>query len=205
MIDCNLLFRQFLIVFLFPLGIFPSNPVQAETGVQENEIIIGMSNALSVPASDLGIGIKQGAQAYFDRINQDGGVHGRKITVISLDDGYEPKRTFLNTTNLISESKVFALFGFVGTPTAKAVLPLINREKILFFSPFTGAEFLRNPVNRFIFNVRRSYFDEAERQVQYLTKTLGIKKIGVFLQNDAYGLAVKGGILKALKTRGLEI
>jgi len=100
---------------------------------------------------------------------------------------------------------VFALFGFVGTPTAKAVLPLINREKILFFSPFTGAEFLRNPVNRFIFNVRRSYFDEAERQVQYLTKTLGIKKIGVFLQNDAYGLAVKGGILKALKTRGLEI
>jgi len=91
MIDCNLLFRQFLIVFLFSLGIFPSNPVQAETGVQENEIIIGMSNALSVPASDLGIGIKQGAQAYFDRINQDGGVHGRKITVISQDDGYEPK------------------------------------------------------------------------------------------------------------------
>ena len=108
MIDCNLLFRQFLIVFLLSLGIFPSNPVQAETGVQENEIIIGMSNALSVPASDLGIGIKQGAQAYFDRINQDGGVHGRKITVISQDDGYEPKRTFLNTTNLISESKVFA-------------------------------------------------------------------------------------------------
>jgi ABC-type branched-subunit amino acid transport system substrate-binding protein len=106
---------------------------------------------------------------------------------------------------LIHQDKVFALFGYVGTPTAKAIIPLINREKVLFFGSFTGAEFLRSPVNKYIFNVRGSYFDEAEAQVEYLLRTRGAKKIGMFIQNDAYGLAVKGGVLKALKKRDMDL
>jgi ABC-type branched-subunit amino acid transport system substrate-binding protein len=109
------------------------------------------------------------------------------------------------TRKLVHEDKVFALFGYVGTPTSTAIMPILAEAKIPFWGPFTGAEFLRNPVNKYIFNVRSSYFDEAETQVQYLTEKRGIKKIGVFLQNDAYGLAVKGGILKALKKRNLEM
>jgi ABC-type branched-subunit amino acid transport system substrate-binding protein len=85
------------------------------------------------------------------------------------------------------------------------VLPIINKDKMLYWAPFTGAEFLRTPITRNIFNVRGSYFDEAEMQVKYLTEKLGKKKIGVFIQNDAYGLAVKGGVVKALKKRSLEI
>ena len=187
------------IVFLFP------NSAGAEPGVSSSEVAMGMSNALSGPAAALGTGVKKGAMVYFDKINASGGVHGRRIKVISYDDQYEPKATVANTEKLIKEDKVFALFGYVGTPTSTAVMPLINKEKILFFGPFTGAEFLRNPVNKYIFNVRGSYFDEAEAQVDYLTKTKGIKKIGMFLQNDAYGLAVKGGIVKALKIRNMSI
>ncbi len=176
-----------------------------EQGVTDREIIIGMSNALTGPASALGSGVKAGAMAYFKKINDGGGVNGRKIKVISYDDGYEPKRTVDNTNRLITEDKVFALFGYVGTPTSTAVLPILNKEKILYWAPFTGAEFLRMPVTKNIFNVRGSYFDEAEMQVKYLTDKLGKKKIGVFIQNDAYGLAVKGGVVKAMKKRGLEI
>jgi ABC-type branched-subunit amino acid transport system substrate-binding protein len=176
-----------------------------ERGVSANEIVIGMSNALSGPASALGIGVKSGAMAYFTKINKAGGVNGRKIRVVSYDDGYEPKRTVENTNKLISEDKVFALFGYVGTPTSTAILPIINKEKTPYWGPFTGAEFLRTPVTKVIFNVRGSYFDEAEMQVRYLTEKMGKKKIGVFIQNDAYGLAVKGGVIKALKKRNMEL
>jgi branched-chain amino acid transport system substrate-binding protein len=178
--------------------------VSAEQGVTDKEILVGMSNALTGPASALGTGMKAGALAYFNKINASGGVHGRKIRLVSYDDGYEPKNTVDNTNKLIMTDKVFALFGYVGTPTASAIVPVINKEKIPFFGPFTGAEFLRNPVNKYIYNVRASYFDEAEEQVRFLTAK-GIKKIGILFQNDAYGLAVKGGVLKALGKRNMTL
>ncbi|OGW35004.1 MAG: leucine-, isoleucine-, valine-, threonine-, and alanine-binding protein [Nitrospirae bacterium GWC2_56_14] len=176
-----------------------------EQGVSVNEVIIGMSNALTGPASALGTGVKNGALAYFNKVNSGGGINGRKIKIISYDDGYEPKQTVETTNKLITRDKVFALFGYVGTPTSTAIVPIINKEKVPYFAPFTGAEFLRKPVNRYIFNVRGSYFDEAEMQVEYLTKKLGKKRIGVFIQNDAYGLAVKGGVIKALKARSMAL
>ncbi|MHB8092245.1 MAG: ABC transporter substrate-binding protein [Syntrophales bacterium] len=197
-------FRWIFIFMVFAVLLFSHN-AGAEFGVSSNEVVLGMSNALSGPAAALGTGVKKGAMVYFNKINASGGVNGRRIKVISYDDAYEPKNTVANTQKLISQDKVFALFGYVGTPTSTSVIPLINREKIIFFGPFTGAEFLRNPVNRYIFNVRSSYFDEAEAQVEYLTRKQGIKKIGIFIQNDAYGLEVKGGIIKALKKRNMTI
>lgn len=180
-------------------------PATAETGVSDKEIVLGMSSALSGPAASLGTDLRRGAMAYFEKINASGGVNGRRIRLIAYDDGYEPRDTVENTKKLIETDKVFALFGYVGTPTAKAVLPMINASKIIFFGPFTGAEFLRTPVNRYIFNVRSSYFDEAEAQVAYLTEKRGVKRIGMFIQDDAYGLAVKGGIMKSLNARGMSL
>lgn len=205
---CNAFSKKWIAGFLVcAASAFAGTPgVGAEEpGVTENSIVIGMSNALSGPASALGLGVKDGAMAYFKKINAAGGVNGRTIKVISYDDGYEPKRTAENTNKLITEDKVFALFGYVGTPTSTAILPIINKEKIIYWAPFTGAEFLRRPVSRYIFNVRGSYFDEAETQVKYLTEIMGKKKIGIFIQNDAYGLSVKGGVVKALKKRNMEI
>jgi ABC-type branched-subunit amino acid transport system substrate-binding protein len=177
----------------------------AENGVTATEVTVGMCNALTGPASALGTGMKKGSMVYFNKVNKAGGINGRKVRVISYDDGYEPKNTVEQTRKLIHDDKVFALFGYVGTPTSSAVLPLFNEARIPFWGPFTGAEFLRTPVNRHIFNVRGSYFDEAETQVQYLTEKRGIKRIAILYQNDAYGLAVKGGILKALKKRNLDL
>jgi branched-chain amino acid transport system substrate-binding protein len=180
-------------------------PCFAENGVTQNEIVIGMSNALSGPASGLGTGLKAGAIAYIDKVNAAGGVNGRKIKLISYDDGYEPERTAAMTHKLIDKDKVFALFGFVGTPTSAAAVPFATKMGVPYIAPFTGAEFLRNPVNPFVFNVRASYFDETEGMVQHLTKDLGIKKIGVFIQDDGYGNAGKAGVNRALIKRGMRL
>lgn len=178
---------------------------QAEDGVSAGEVVLGMANALSGPAMGLGTGMRDGSQAYFNKINAAGGIHGRKIKLISTDDGYEPAKTAAATTKMIEQDKVFALFGYVGTPTSAAAVPIASKAGVPYVAPFTGAEALRNPVNKVVFNVRASYFDETEAQVEHLTKDLGIKKIGVFIQDDAYGAAGKGGVLKALSKRNLTL
>jgi ABC-type branched-subunit amino acid transport system substrate-binding protein len=132
-------------------------------------------------------------------------VNGRRIRVIAYDDGYEPKNTVAHTKKLVDDDRVFGLFGYIGTPTSTAIMPIVAQAKIPFWAPFSGAEFLRNPVNPNVFNVRASYFDEAETQVEYLVAKRGAKRIAVFYQNDAYGLAVKGGLLKALRKRGMDL
>jgi ABC-type branched-subunit amino acid transport system substrate-binding protein len=126
--------------------------------------------------------------AYFEYVNGQGGVHGRRILLKSLDDGYEPSRTVTNTKKLIDEDRVFALFGYVGTPTSLAAKPYFVSGKLPFFAPFTGAEALRTPPNRYVFNVRASYEAEMQAMVQQLSR-FGISRIAVFYQNDAYGQA----------------
>ncbi len=173
-------------------------------GVSANTILIGQSAALSGPAEQLGNEMKAGAEAYFNMVNQSGGINGRKIKLISVDDGYEPDKAAANTKKLIEEEKVLALFGYVGTPTSNAALPLFTAAKVPFIGAFTGAQSLREPFNRYLFNVRASYFDETEQIVAHLVQQ-GITKISVFYQNDAYGKAGLAGVERAMKKRKLEI
>jgi ABC-type branched-subunit amino acid transport system substrate-binding protein len=177
----------------------------SEPGVSPNEIRIGMSNALTGPAAGLGTQLKAGAEAYLARVNAAGGVHGRRIVLVSKDDGYEPARCAATTEELIEKDKVFALFGYVGTPTSNAAIPLASKAGVPYLFPFTGAESLRNPVNKWVFNVRASYFDETETMVEHLTKDLGIKKIAVFIQDDSFGEAGKAGINRALHRRDMKL
>jgi branched-chain amino acid transport system substrate-binding protein len=173
-------------------------------GVTADAILIGQSAALSGPAEELGKEMKLGAEAYFKSINDAGGINGRKIKMISLDDGYEPERAKANTQKLIGEEKVLALFGYVGTPTSNAALPIFTEAKVPFVGAFTGAQSLRDPHNRYIFNVRASYFDETEEIVEHLVQQ-GIKKIAVFYQNDAYGKAGLAGMERAMKKRNMQV
>ena len=173
-------------------------------GVSGDTILIGQSAALSGPAEALGKEMKAGAEAYFDVVNKSGGVNGRKIKLISLDDGYEPDRAKANTQKLITENKVLALFGYVGTPTSNASLPIFTEAKVPFIGAFTGAQSLREPFNRYIFNVRASYFDETEEIIRHLTQQ-GVTKIVVFYQNDGYGQAGLAGVERAMKKRNLAI
>jgi ABC-type branched-subunit amino acid transport system substrate-binding protein len=168
---------------------------------QARPIVIGQSAALSGPAGALGEQFVRGARLYFDRLNAHGGVAGRLIELRSLDDGYEPDRCAANTEKLIKDG-AFALFGYIGTPTSLAALPLATAAKIPFIAPFTGAEALRAPFNRYAFHVRASYFDETAEIVKQLT-AVGVQRIGVFYQNDSYGKAGLEGVTRALKPLGL--
>ncbi len=197
--------KKMILNFFVLLFLAVTSSAYAEDGVTQNEIVIGMSNALSGPAAGLGTQLKAGATAYFDKVNAAGGVNGRKIKLISYDDGYEPEQTAAMTRKLIEQDKVFALFGYVGTPTSAAAIPFATKMNVPYIAPFTGAEALRNPVQKLVFNVRASYFDETEGMVEHLTKDLGIKKIGVFIQDDGYGNAGKAGVSRALNKMGLAL
>ena len=169
----------------------------------EGRIVLGQSAAFSGPAAQLGIQFNQGAKLFFDQLNAAGGVGKRMVEIRTLDDGYEPDRCAENTRKLIADD-VFALFGYVGTPTSLAAVPLFNQAKVPFFAPFTGAESLRQPFNRLAFHVRASYYDETALIVRQLVN-LGIKKIAVFHQNDAYGKAGLDGVNKALAEHKLPL
>ncbi|QTN22382.1 ABC transporter substrate-binding protein [Rhizobacter sp. AJA081-3] len=169
---------------------------------QASRIVLGQSAAFSGPAAQLGIQMNKGAKIYFDQLNANGGINGHTIELRTLDDGYEPDRCKANTEKLIKD-EVFGLIGYVGTPTCVAALPLINDAKIPFFGPFTGAEALREPFSKWVFHLRASYYDETGLIVKQLT-SLGLKKIAVFYQNDAYGKAGLEGVKRALKPLGLE-
>lgn len=178
----------------------------AETGVSDTEIRLGMVNALTGNAAALGTGVAAGAGACFAQFNAAGGADGRKITLLSKDDGYQPEQCVSATKELLDSGNVFSLIGYVGTPTATAVMPLLAAiPDLVFFAPLSGAEFLRSPLKRNVFNVRASYFDETEGLVGHLTTDLGIREIGIFIQADAFGSAGEAGVLKALRKRDLTL
>jgi ABC-type branched-subunit amino acid transport system substrate-binding protein len=167
-----------------------------------SKIILGQSAPFSGPAAQLGIQFHQGAKVWFDQLNAQGGVGGKSIELRKMDDGYEPERCVANTRKMIEED-VFALFGYIGTPTSLAALPLTTKAQIPFIAPFTGAMALREPFNRYVFHLRASYNDETALIVKQLTN-LGLKKIAVFYQNDAYGKAGLDGVNLALAELGLK-
>ncbi|MDD3019565.1 MAG: ABC transporter substrate-binding protein [Alphaproteobacteria bacterium] len=196
---------SYAILLMFSLSAILPMAALAETGITDSEILLGVSNAQSGPAEALGKGVSTGLSVYFDKVNKAGGIHGRTVKLITTDDKYEPSAAIKNTEQLLNEDKVFALIGYVGTPTAKAVTPLISREKAPFIAPFTGAEFLRSPVLPTVFNLRSSYNDEMEAIVAQLVDQKHLTHIALFMQNDSYGQAGESGLNAALEKRDMSI
>ncbi len=175
-------------------------------GVKDDSITVGQACALKGPASSLGKGMRAGLESYFERVNANGGIHGRTIQLKSLDDGYEPDKSVDVTKVLIDKVEVFALIGAVGTPTSKVTAPIAGESGVPFIAPFTGAGFLRDTTtNGHVVNFRASYDQEMESLAQYLVDQNGHKKIACFYQNDAYGKVGLSGITKALEARGMEL
>ncbi|MDZ4359835.1 MAG: ABC transporter substrate-binding protein [Variovorax sp.] len=173
--------------------------LRAQSG---NRIVLGQSAAFTGAAAQLGIQFHAGARLFFDQLNAQGGVNNQRIEIVQLDDGYEPDRCAENTSKLLA-ADVFALFGYIGTPTSLAALPLALKAQTPFFAPFTGAMGLRQPFNRLTFHLRASYNDETALIVRQLTN-LGLDKVAVFHQNDAYGKAGLDGTVLALAARTLK-
>jgi len=174
-------------------------------GVTDDAITLGMSAAFSGASRELGNRMKLGLETAFAAINEAGGVSGRQIKLLALDDGYEGKRALANVQELINDRNVFAIIGNVGTPTTKEALPFVVSKKVLFFGAFTGTGLLRrDPPDRYVFNYRASYEDETAKMVNYLIDVKKVPDHGivVFAQNDSYGDAGFEGATKMLRKRG---
>jgi ABC-type branched-subunit amino acid transport system substrate-binding protein len=189
-------------------GTTPPSSLASAPGVTSTEITLGMSAPFSGPAKELGRGMQIGIETYLKHLNETaGGIHGRKLKLLALDDGYEPERCAATMKEMIDQRPVFAFVGNVGTPTAEVALPLALEHKRVFFGAFTGAGLLRrDPPDRYVFNYRAGYAEETAAIVQYLLTVRGVRpdEIAVFAQEDPYGDAGFSGVAKALRKAGFD-
>lgn len=176
-----------------------------EVGVSADTILFGQAAALGGPSSALGQGMRRGILAAFAEVNAKGGVNGRRLELISRDDGYDPDRSVDATVKLIEEDKVFALIGAVGTPTSMATVPIAAAKNVPFIGPFTGADFLRASEFQNVVNIRASYSAEAEAWIEHLTEDLHLKSIAIFYQDNSFGRDGLAGVKAALARRGMEL
>lgn len=176
----------------------------AQTAPNDRELVIGQSCQLSGPLAALSSEVRQGASLYFDSINAKGGVNGRKIRVVALDDAYDPARAAENTRKLIDEEKVIALFQYAGTPPAMAALPLVEERGVPFIAPFTGSDALRQKFSRYVFNIKASYGNELDAMVRQLA-TIGIRNIAAVYLNNQFGTGGLAAVEKAATTRMVNL
>lgn len=197
--------RNALLACLLALGVTQAH---AEDGVTDSSITLGMSSPFTGPNGVYGMQMREAITAYFDQLNKNGGINGRKIELITIDDGYETDRTLANTKTLIQDKRVFALMGYYGsTPTTEAMNKVFGPAKVPLIGTISGAGTLReptstNPNTRYMFNIRASYADEAEAIVEQIL-SLGLKNIAVFYQNDGFGKSGLEGVTNALKRANL--
>ena len=184
-------------------GLAAFSAVPAEPGVDSERILFGQSAALTGPASGLGQAMRAGIEAAFHEANRNGGVHGRRLELISLDDGYEPEAAIENMRTLINERQVFALIGAVGTPTARSSVPVAAAAGVPYIAPFTGAPFLRDGQWQNVINLRASYYQETEAMMEFLTRR-GLTRVAVAYQDDSFGRAGFRGAQLAMERRGLK-
>jgi branched-chain amino acid transport system substrate-binding protein len=201
----RLCFLMLCLATASPLQLSAEDP-----GLTATSIRVGQAAPLSGAASGLGTGMSLGLKAWAGAVNTSGGIHGRTIDLVTVDDTYDPEKCADATAKLIEEDQVFCLAGYVGTPTAKAAIPVLTEAKVPLVGAFTGAGLLRKDEktgkpHRYVVNLRASYGDETETLVHHLVTDLGAKRIAVFHQNDAFGQAGLTGTLAALKKRGMEL
>ena len=198
--------KRFLLGLLGIIAALAWNGVRAESGVSDKEIVLGQSLGLTGPLAQLAPDIVNGSKVYFDAVNEKGGIFGRRIRVVTLDDGYQPANTVKTVRQLIEDDRVFALFNLTGTANVAGILPLLEKEKppLPLFAPFTGADVIRVPAASHVFHIRASYADEAEKLVQHLT-TIGVQRIGVLWLNNGFGKDGLAGVEKALHKRALKL
>lgn len=193
-----------LITVLIMLAVFAGSKAALSS-----DLLIGMSAAFSGPTRGLGIELYRGSVAFLNRVNEQGGVHGKKIRLICYDDGYNPGPTIRNTIRLVEKDNVFLLMNYVGTPTVTRILPLLKkynqRSNIFLFFPFTGAQPQREyPYNRYVFNLRASYSQEIAVLIDNLV-SVGRRRIAVFYQIDAYGRSGWDAVRNVLGRYGLKM
>jgi branched-chain amino acid transport system substrate-binding protein len=175
---------------------------QQVPGVSATRVVFGQSAPLSGANAELGTDIRNGALAYFARVNAAGGVHGRKIELLTADDANQVPRAEANTKKLVEEDGVFALFGYASATLSRPALPIAAQHGVPFLAPFTGADPMR-VFNKYVYNVRGSYADELEKVVNHFAP-LGVKRFSIVYYDDVIGRENHTAVARALKQRNLE-
>lgn len=192
-----------LSLLLAPLAV--SGGRSEKSGVTDNRILLGQATSLKGVDDGPGRDMRDGLNYYFRRQNQRGGINGRKLELLTLNDAGMPKRAMAATRSLIEDEEVFMLIGQVGTPVARVSFPICEEAQVPYIAPSTGAEFLRRPHRSQVINLRASYYQEMERLAQYLVDDQGYSQIACFYQNDGYGQAGLEGLEKALQRRRMKL
>jgi ABC-type branched-subunit amino acid transport system substrate-binding protein len=195
--------RKLVAVLLSAAALCGGARAQLPAGVGANRILIGQSAPLSGANADLGNDIRNGALAYFAKVNDAGGVYGRKIELTTLDDANQVPRAEANTKKLVEEAGVFALFGYASATLSRPALPIVEAHKVPFLAPFTGADPMR-VFNRHVYNMRASYADELEKIVEHYA-SFGIKRFAIVYYDDVVGRENYAAVERALKARNLTI
>jgi branched-chain amino acid transport system substrate-binding protein len=197
--------RLDMLVVLMGLSLLFAPKAFAENGVTENSIKIGSTAALTSTVQEHGQALKAGAQLYWNRVNASGGVNGRKVELIVLDDGFEPANAAENTNKLINQDKVFALVSSHGTASVMASMPTIKKSGIPFFAPIVGTEEFYKPIIKNVFLVRRSFYGEAEALASIIVDKFGDKEIGIFRDSAGLGNSGRSAFDMALRKRDLKL
>ena len=169
-------------------------------GVPQHEIVFGQSTDFA----EIGLNLQLGIQAAFREVNARGGVNGRTFRLITLDDDYQAGKAIKNTVRLIEDEEVFAILGSAGTPTSRAVVPIIAEAGVPYIAPFSGADFLRESHLTNVINLRASYSQETEALVNWLINERGLSRIGVMYQDDQYGRSGYSGVIEALRKHNMQ-
>lgn len=183
--------------------VFNARFAHAATTPPSNALIIGCSAALTGPLAGLGQGIQQGVNAAFAEINQQGGINGRPLHYSLVDDAYQPESSLSNVKQLLSNSKVLALMGCMGTPNNTAFTPLIEASDIAHLGPLTGAASLRKTSIKNVFHVRASYTDEVKRLVDNLV-SMNLRDLTIAYLDNGFGKELLQVGLNALSATGLK-
>ena len=190
--------RRLTLIAAVPFAVVAATAhAQSGSGVTPQQILLGQSAPLSGANADLGNDIRNGALAYFKKVNDAGGVHGRKIELATLDDANQVQRAEANTRKLIEDQGVFALFGYASATLSRPALPIAEQHRVPFLAPFTGADPMRGH-NRLVYNMRASYADELEKIVAHFTP-LGVKRFSVVYYDDVVGRENLIAVERALK------
>ncbi len=185
-------------------GVVPHLAHARTEGVTDTEIVLGQSCQLTGPLAALTSELRLGAKLHFDEVNKNGGIGGRQVRVIALDDAYDPKRSAANTIKLIDEENVLALFAYAGTPGSLAAVPIAEEKRVPLFAPFTGSDALRVKHSRYVFNIKAGYGDELEAMVRQIG-SVGISKAAVIYLNNAFGTGGLAQVEKAAAAHHVQL
>src|SRR5262245_7443044 len=175
---------------------------QQTPGITASTIVFGQSAPLSGANAELGNDIRNGALAYFRKVNEAGGVHGRRLELVTLDDANQVPRAEANTRELVEQKQVFALFGYASATLSRPALPIVEKQGVPFLAPFTGADPMR-VFNARVYNVRASYADELEKIVEHFAP-LGVQRFSIVYYDDVVGRENLSAVERALKKRSLQ-